>query len=112
MPPTYDFLCEKCDLEFEFIESIKEYTGHKSCVHCGNPMVRIYTRCTFHHVGAKVEDAEFNVGLGQITKSSAHRKELAKKLGVEEIGNEKPDKLHNHFDKTREDKLKKSWDEV
>lgn len=112
MPPIYDFACDKCSLEFEFIESIKEYTGLKNCTQCGKQMRRIYKYCTFHHVGAKVEDAEFNIGLGRITKSTAHRKELAKQLGVEEIGNESPDRLHKHFDKTREDKLKKSWDEV
>lgn len=112
MPPIYDFFCEKCDLEKEIIQSIKEYTGKESCDQCGNPMDRIYTYCSFYHVGAKVEDAEFNVGLGKITKSAAHRKELAKRMGVEEIGNDSPEKIHKKFDTEREVKRNKKWDEV
>lgn len=96
------------------MQSIKEYTGQKTCVACGNEMRRNYKYCSFHHVGAKVEDAEFNPGLGRITKSKRHREELAKRMNVVEIGNDasSPDSLHKHFDQAREEKLKKSWDEV
>lgn len=112
--PTYDFICDKCDLETEVIQSIKEYTGKQTCVQCGNDMRRIYSRCNFHFVGTKIEDAEFNPGLGQITKSKRHREELAKKMGVVEIGNDvkSADSLHKHFDSERESKIKKSWEEV
>ncbi len=77
-------------------------------------MRRIYTHCKFHFTGTKIEDAEFNPGLGRVTKSKAHRDELAKKLGAVEIGNDSkdPDSLHKHFDSERETKIKKSWDEV
>lgn len=110
--PTYDWLCEKCDLEFETVQSIKEYDGKQTCVQCGNPTIRVFKYCKFHFTGTKIEDAEFNPGLGQITKSKAHRDELAKKMGVVEVGNEKPDSIHKHFDSARETKIKKSWDEV
>jgi putative FmdB family regulatory protein len=110
--PIYDYLCEKCDLEFEVIKGMSEYDGLDKCTSCGNVGKRIFTYCKFHFTGTKIEDAEFNPGLGQITKSKAHREELAKKLGVEEVGNENPDKLHKHFDSARETKIKKSWDDV
>lgn len=112
--PTYDWLCEKCDLEFETVESIREYTGCKTCDQCGNPTRRIFKNCSFHFTGTKIEDAEFNPGLGQITKSKRHREELAKKLNVVEIGNDhkSTDSLHSHFDSERARKIKKSWDEV
>lgn len=110
--PVYDYFCEKCDLEFEVVKSIKEYDGQDQCVSCGNVGKRIYTRCKFHFTGTKIEDAEFNPGLGKITKSKAHRNELAKQMNVEEVGNENPDRLHAHFDSAREQKIKKSWDEV
>lgn len=114
MPPVYDWFCDKCSLEVEEVQSIKEYTGEKSCQQCAEPMRRIYSRCKFHFTGTKIEDAEFNPGLGQITKSKRHREELAKKLDVVEIGNDakSPDEVHKHFDTTRAEKLKKSWDEV
>lgn len=110
----YDWLCQKCDLEFETIDSISEYTGHKSCTICGNDCIRIFSRVRIHLTGTAVQDAEFNVGLGKVTKSKNHREELAKQLGVVEIGNDfkKPEKVHKHFDSERADKLKKSWDDV
>ena len=110
--PIYDWFCEKCEIEEEVIQSIKEYTGKWDCPMCGNPGRRIYSRCQWYFTGTKIEDAEFNPGLGRITKSKAHRKELAKQMGVEEVGNEKPEAIHKHFDTSREQKLKKSWDEV
>lgn len=112
--PTYDWLCEKCDLEYETIESIKERQGPYKCTQCGNQCIRSFKRCKFHFTGTKIEDAEFNPGLGQITKSKAHREELSKKLGVVEIGNDfkSADSVHEKFDSSRNEKLKKSWDEV
>ncbi len=114
MPPIYDWFCEKCDLEFETVESIKEYTGKHNCTACGNETARIYKYCTFHHTGAKIEDAEFNPGLGVVTKSKRHRDEISKKLNVTEVGNDfkEPDKVHKHFDSERAHKLNKAWDEV
>lgn len=112
--PSYDWFCEKCELESETIESIHEYTGKKSCTVCGNPCIRVFNHCKFHFTGTKIEDAEYNVGLGKVTKGQAHRKELAKQLGVVEIGNDfkKPDSIHNKFDIDRSEKIKKSWDEA
>lgn len=112
MPPVYDYLCEKCNLEFEVTKSIHEYDGKDRCVQCDNVATRIFKYCKFHFTGTKIEDAEFNPGLGQITKSKAHRDELAKRMGVVEIGTEKPEKIHSHFDSARETQKKKSWDEV
>lgn len=108
----YDYYCKKCDLEFEVINSMKDYNPKEKCQACGEPAERIFKYCKFHFTGTKIEDAEFNVGLGQITKSKRHRDELAKKLGVVEVGNEKPESIHKHFDSEREKKIKKSWDEV
>lgn len=109
--PTYDFNCEKCDLDFEVIKSIKLYDTEERCPTCGNVAIRKYT-CNIHFTGTKIEDAEYNPGLGKITKSKRHREELAKRLGAVEIGNEKPQTIHKHFDSARETKRKKSWDDV
>lgn len=111
--PIYDYFCEKCDLDFEIVESIKdhEFPSVKPCPQCTNPAAQ-KPSCKIHFTGTKIEDAEFNPGLGKITKSKRHREELAKQLGVVEIGNEKPDTLHKHFDTSRTEKLKKAWDEA
>ena len=111
MPPIYDYHCEKCDDDFEVIKSIKEYDGKDPCPTCGNVGQRILS-CSIYFTGTKIEDAEFNVGLGKVTKSKKHRDELAKRIGAIEIGNESPDKIHDHFDKQREEKRMRSWEDV
>jgi putative FmdB family regulatory protein len=110
--PIYDWFCDKCELEAETVESIKTYTGDWTCTQCGNKGRRLYKHCKFHFTGTKIEDAEFNPGLGRVTKSKRHREELSKQLGAIEIGNERPESIHKHFDSSREEKIKKSWDEV
>lgn len=112
MCPIYDYFCEKCDLDFEVFNSITNHHKTEPCPQCKNEAPQDLSRCRPMHTGASVKDAYKCPALGQIVKSDAHRKDLAKKLGVEEIGNEKPDSVHKHFDVSRAEKLKKSWDEV
>lgn len=108
--PTYDYFCEKCDKNYETIVSIHQYDGKDKCPECGNIGQRIFS-CKIEFIGTKVEDAEYNVGLGRITKSKRHRQELANQLGAVEIGNEKPETVFKHFDTQREEKLKKAYDD-
>lgn len=106
----YDYNCATCKTEYEIIKSIKEYDGKDQCPKCGNIGQRIIKPIIFY--GEKVQNAEYNVGLGKITKNKKHRDELAKRMNVVEIGNEKPEVIHKKFDKDREEKRKRSWDEV
>lgn len=78
---------------------------------CGKKAKKIFSS-QIHFIGTKIENAEFNVGLGAITKSKRHREELAKRKGLIELGNEKPETVHKVFDTQREDKRKKSWEEI
>jgi putative FmdB family regulatory protein len=107
----YDFYCEKCDQNFEIIKSIKEYNGKEHCPTCQNLGQRIFS-CGIEFLGSKIEDAEYNYGLGCITKSKRHREEIAKRKGMIELGNECPDKAHNYFEKSRNEKRKREWDEL
>lgn len=109
--PVYEWHCDRCRLGFETVQSIKDYTGKQKCTACGKAARRIFS-CNVHFTGTKIEDAEFNPGLGAITKSKRHRDELAKKMGAIEIGNEKPESVHRHFDGEREHKRKKAWESV
>lgn len=110
--PTYDFFCAKCDKQFEVIQSIKAYDGRAECPACKNvSKERIFSpNVTF--IGASVESAEWNPGLGIVTKNSKHRRDEAKARGLEEVGTEKPEKIHKKFDQERQEKRKRSWDEV
>lgn len=107
----YDYFCQKCDADYEIIKSIKEYDGKDPCPQCGNVGSRILSKDIFF-TGTKIEDAEWNPGLGAITKSKKHRDELAKSKNLVEIGNENPDSIHKHFDKAREEKQKKAYDDI
>lgn len=107
----YDYSCEKCDINFEVIKSIKEYDGKDQCPQCGNIGTRILS-CQIYFAGTKIEDVEYNPGLGCITKSKKHRDEIAKSRGLIEVGNECPEKTEQRYTKQREDKRKKSWDDV
>ena len=64
------------------------------------------------HGSARVEDAEFNYGLGAVTRNRKHRAEMAKRMDLVEIGNEPVDKLHKHHDDMREKKWEDSWKKV
>lgn len=109
----YDYFCQKCELEFTLIKSVKDYKSQENCQSCGNPSDRIFS-AKVYFTGTKVQDSEFNIGLGKITKSKQHREELAKRAGLVEIGNDfkKPDSIHKQFDSERADKLKKRYDEI
>jgi putative FmdB family regulatory protein len=110
--PTYDWFCAKCDVEFETIQSIKEYDGTTVCEDCGTPTKeRIFSpNVTF--IGASVENAEFNHGLGIVTKNSKHRRDEARARGLEEVGTERVEKIHSKFEQDRAEKRKRNWDEV
>lgn len=109
--PIYDYLCHICEKEYEVYKSIKEYRRDDPCPQCGRIGERLLS-CNVTFTGTKIEDAEYNVGLGKITKSKKHRDELAKQMDLIEVGTEQPSKIHKHFDKQREETRQRRWDEV
>lgn len=108
----YDYFCEKCDKPYVIEKiSIKEWTGKDPCPTCNVIGYRVFSG-KIEFSGTKIEDAEYNIGLGCITKSKRHRDELVKRKELIEVGNEDPNKIHSHFDKDREDRRKRSWENV
>lgn len=107
---TYEYRCG-CGHVFDVIKSYKHIDQEERCSLCNDVAVRAFVPSRLHFTGTKVEHAEYNPGLGCIVNNSQHRKELCKQRGLEEIGNEKPESLHKHFDKAREEKWEKSWNE-
>lgn len=111
----YEYECEKCsanNLEslFEIVKPVSEYNKQENCPRCGAVLSKVFG--TFQFYGAKNEDAEYNHGLGQVIKSKKERKEVAKRMGLIEVGNEKVESIHKHATITRQEKIKKKWDEV
>ena len=73
---------------------------------------RIIAAVTF--MGAKVQDAEYNPGLGKVVKNAYDRSEQAKRQGLQEVGNDysSGEKMDKEFTKDRKKKLDKSWDDI
>jgi len=109
--PVYQYNCEKCDKDFDVVKPMAESSRPESCPTCGNNADRVFS-CKVEFIGTKIEDAEFNHGLGCVTKSKRHRDEIAKRLGAIEIGNENPEKIDKHFAQQREEKRRKSWENI
>lgn len=107
----YEYECEKCDKNFDVVKPMSESSRLEYCPDCGNEGNRVFS-CNVQFLGTKIEDAEYNPGLGIVTKSKRHRDEIAKRKGLIEIGNEDPAKIDKAFEKQREEKRRKSWESV
>jgi putative FmdB family regulatory protein len=112
--PLYDYFCEKCDEGFEIVKSITQHQRTEPCPKCGNEASQDLSRCRPEYIGASVRDAYKCPALGKVIKSDNDRNEQAKRLGVVEVGNDfgSGDKLQTHYDKVREEKRNKVWEDL
>jgi putative FmdB family regulatory protein len=108
--PIYPYKCPGCGLKLEFVRSIKNSDPVEPCPECGEELVYIFTPPQV--IGAAVQNAEYNPGLGCVTRNSQHRKEIAKHRGLIETGSETPDVLHRESVVKREKEREKEWDNV
>lgn len=95
----YPYKCAMCEHKWEVPKFVRHIDMPELCPKCSSQGIRYISRTSFY--GAKVEEAEFNHGLGCVTKSADHRKQLAKQRGLEEIGNEPIENIHKHSDNIR-----------
>lgn len=117
--PTYDWLCPKCETSFSEIKSMHGYstdpTSHCSnCDHVCGPDDRDFSKIKIQVSGAQVQDAEFNYGLGCVTKNKYDRSEIAKRKGVVEVGNDfsSGEKMQKEFENKRAEEREKSWSDL
>lgn len=108
----YAYNCPKCAHSFDVVKSHTESSTPETCQKCNTLAIKEFAPRRVYFTGEKTIDAEYNPGLGCVVKSAQHRKEVAKALGVEEIGNECPDKVHKHFDQAREQKNLQAYEEA
>lgn len=108
--PIYDYECTKCDSRIEVVKPMSQCSRKEQCEVCFNDLNRVFT--TFHTIGTKVQDAEFNHGLGKVIKNKYDRSETAKKMGVVEVGNDfvSGDKMQTEFEKKKREDLDKSYE--
>jgi len=112
--PTYLYVCPNCSSENSIVKKIVDIDRDELCLNCDHKLISKDRRITGGNgfLYEKVENAEFNPGLGCVVRNRSHKRELCKRMGVEEIGNEKPESIHKYFDKSREEKRLTSWAKV
>lgn len=81
---------------------------------CGHEAIRLFRPNPNNINKSKgiAYEANYNPGLGEVVYSDRHYKELCKIKGLEPLGNEKPETIHKHYDKQRQEKLDKAYDEA
>jgi len=104
----YEYDCPKCQEIVEVVKSMHDAARVEHCIICDNVMERLWNAPQI--IGAKVEEAEFNHGLGCVTKSKNHRNEIAKRKGLIEVGTTKTDTIHKESEYTLKKKL--SWEGI
>lgn len=96
------------------MDVIKRHTdidNTETCPKCDTIMKRLIAGGSCF-IGEKVEDAEYNPGLGCVTKNKKHRDEIAKSRGLYEVGNEDMGKLSDKMDTERKKKLAGNYDDL
>jgi putative FmdB family regulatory protein len=108
----YEYRCVKCERKFEVIKSMRDFDRNEFCERCGAPGEPVFSP-KVQILGASVQHAEYNPGLGQVVKNKRHRQEIAKRKGLVEIGSDykAPENIHKEFESKRDDKRKKRWEE-
>ena len=106
----YEYECNSCKRRHELHRPAAQFNDPAICPACQSDDSQLVIG-TPEFAGAKVEDAEYNPGLGCVTRNKAHRQEIAKRKGLVEIGNETPDNMIKTAIADRERKAARSWDE-
>lgn len=98
---------------YQHIKPIRDYVGNEPCPECDSVGERVICPAV-QFIGTKIQDPYFNQGLNSVVKSKKDKNELAKRLNVEEVGNDyKSGAAHDQdYDKKLQEKLSKRWDDI
>lgn len=110
---TYDYACDKCRTIFQLERRMGHAKPHEPCPNCKDEGRRLYSANIYLN-GTKVTHPEYNPAFGCVVKNKRHKEDLAKAMNVHEVGNDfgSGDKMGKHFDKVREDRRRKVWDDI
>jgi putative FmdB family regulatory protein len=109
---VYEYSCRSCDHVFDVVKRVSDRDIEEPCPKCTQSCERVFIPRLIHLSGTKVQEAEYNPGLGCVVKNNTHLKEICRQRNIEPIGNEKIETVHKHYDKSREEKLEKAWSEA
>jgi putative FmdB family regulatory protein len=106
----YEYACDQCVRQFEVVKAMSESGRIEVCEKCGAQARRLWS-AAIEHVGAKVKDAEYYHSLGRVVKNDRERKEIIKRYGLVEVGNERPERARYHMEKDRKERIRKRWED-
>ncbi len=110
--PTYDYVCQLCSADFDVIKSMADIERIEECPACGRECDRNdrqISRPNLVGLQACTESAYRDPSLGVVVKDRKHAAKIAKERGYIEVGNEKPDAIHSHFEKQRQETRDQRW---
>ena len=107
---TYEYRCPQGH-DFDVIKRVAEIDRAELCPSCSSSCdssARRIARTNF--TGASDWNTQtFHPALGQVVRNNKHAAQLAKQRGLIEIGNEKVETVHKHFEKQREETREQRW---
>jgi len=115
----FNYRCPKCDFVCSILKDTSLSDRDENCEKCGkklsseNRLIQNNRKASnYSIIGAKVENAEFNYGLGAVTKNKYHRSELAKRKNCVEVGNDfvSGEKMQKSFEKKKSEELENKWE--
>jgi len=106
--PTYEYFCDKCEMASDVIKPIAELDRQEPCIQCSQPMRKLISLPQF--VGTAQFDPHYSLAFGKPITSKRQLKYEVDRTGAIEVGNEKVETVHKHFDNAREEKRKKRWE--
>lgn len=106
--PTYEWACDKHI--WEVVTTISARDEPSACPKCGTPGTRQLTLPNIDKTAAGGWNQQsYNPGLGCWTKSVKHGEEIAKRRGLEPVGNEPVENLHKAAEKQKAETREKRW---
>ena len=99
----YPYECNTCSATTEFIRPVSMHTHIESC-QCGSDMRQVYSLA--RPIVDNME-SEYYPSLGAVVKSKRHRREIMKRQGLIEVGNESHATVHAEMTKQRESRRRK-----
>lgn len=99
--------------EWEVIKPISALDNPEVCDLCGKEGRRqLQAPAIDRSAAADWNTQTWHPSLGCYTRSNLHARQIAKSRGLEEVGNEKPETIHKHFEKQREETRERRWQEA
>lgn len=94
------------------VKRVAERNEPETCAKCHASVLKreIPTRLGGFIGASDWDTAHYNPALGQVVRSYADGRRVAKQKGMTEIGDEPVEKLHKKYDTERKQRLEKSYD--